>query len=269
MTLPEGDSADAAGGLLDATKRGGRSGVRAIVEARWFVGRRARALRRRLLRRRRIDDYLAGHAVRKLQIGAGPNPFPGWLNTDARPDAYSEHRNDVIFLDATRPFPFGDATFDYVFSEHQIEHIPEPAARSMVRECFRILRPGGRIRIATPDLAAIIGLYSDPLAARQRHYVDWVVTRFRPSVGSGSPRSYVVNHIFTDHGHEFIYDYETLGGLLREAGFVDVRRMEVGESEDSELRGVERHGRAIGDEEVNRFETLVVEGTRPPAHAAE
>jgi predicted SAM-dependent methyltransferase len=269
MALPKGDSGDAAARLLDTPTRGGRSLARAIVKGRWFVGRRARALRRSLLRRRRIDHYLGAHAVRKLQIGAGPNPLPGWLNTDVQPDAYPEHRNEVIFLDATRPFPFDDATFDYVFSEHQIEHIREPAARTMIEECFRILRPGGRIRIATPDLAAIVGLYSDPLDDRQRHYVEWVMTRFRPGVTSGLARSYVVNQIFTDHGHEFIYDHETLSALLREAGFVDVARVEVGESEDSELRGVETHGRAIGDEDVNRLETLVVEASRPPAPAAD
>src|SRR5262245_40661413 len=61
-------------------------------------------------------DYLRRHPVRKLQIGAGTNPMPGWLNTDAYPGNFR-----VLPLDTRRRFPFADGAFDYVFSEHHIE----------------------------------------------------------------------------------------------------------------------------------------------------
>jgi hypothetical protein len=83
---------------------------------------RARAVRRRRLDRGRIERYLDTHIVKKLQLGTGPNPLPGWLNTDLRPDSYLEHRETVVFLDAAKPFPFPSATFDYVFSEHRAHH---------------------------------------------------------------------------------------------------------------------------------------------------
>jgi predicted SAM-dependent methyltransferase len=245
-----------------------------------FIGTRAdlqRALRHRLhrlgqevrLRRRKVVDpraigvYVRSHPVRRLQLGTGPNPLPGWLNTDLSPDQYSEHRGELVYLDATRPFPIAEMSFDYVFSEHQIEHIAEPEARLMLEECFRVLKPSGRIRIATPDLSAILSLRDDPLEEVQRHYVDWVMTRFRPDIASGNRRCYVINHIFKDHGHQFIYDYETLLALLTDAGFGKVARRKPGESDDPVLRGIEAHGRAIGDEAINHFETLVVEAQRP------
>jgi predicted SAM-dependent methyltransferase len=206
--------------------------------------------------------------VRKLQVGAGPNPLPGWLNTDLLPDFYPQHRDRVFFLDAAKPFPLDDMTFDYVFSEHQIEHISETGARAMVKECFRILRPGGRIRIATPDLAAILGLYDDPLDELERHYVEWVMARFLPHTRTGNPRCYVINHMFGAHKHRFIYDYETLSAVVSDAGFVGVERWQPGESNDPALRGLEAHGHAIGDERVNRFETMVVEAIRPPTGEA-
>lgn len=158
-------------------------------------------------------------------------------------------------------------TFDYVFSEHQIEHLSEPDLRSMVGECFRVLRPGGRIRLATPDLAAILGLYNDPLNDVARHYLDWVMTRFLPNIRSGDRRCYVINQMFNAYGHRFIYDQETLSALLTEAGFVEVARWQPGESDDPVLRGVETHGQAIGDESVNRFETMVLEAVRVPVPA--
>jgi predicted SAM-dependent methyltransferase len=234
-----------------------------LIAGRRFAGRKVRAIRRKALDPHRIRRYVAAHPVRKLQIGAGPNLLPGWLNTDLQPDTYPEHRDRTVLLDASRPFPFDDMTFDYVFSEHQIEHIPEPAAHTMIRECFRVLRPGGRIRVATPDLAAIVGLYGDPLDELAQHYVDWVMARFRPDVRSGNRRCHVINHMFMDHNHQFIYDYETLVALLSDAGFVEAVRWNPGESSDSALRGIETHGQAIGDERVNSFETMVVEAVRP------
>jgi predicted SAM-dependent methyltransferase len=235
-----------------------------IVRGGWRVGvKEGRVLRRLVFDRFRIKRYVGTHRVRKLQVGTGPNPLPGWLNTDLFPDTYAEYRDDVIFLDASQALPLDDTSFDYVFSEHQIEHIPEPDARAMVREFFRILRPGGRVRIATPDLAAIIGLYRNPLDDLRRHYVDWVMANFLPNVESGNRRCYVVNQMFTAHKHRFIYDEETLAAILADAGFRDIQRYEPGESGDPALRGVEAHGRAIGDERVNRFETLVLEAVRP------
>jgi SAM-dependent methyltransferase len=213
--------------------------------------------------RRAIRLYVRSNAVRRLQLGTGPNPLPGWLNTDLSPDQYSEHRRELVYLDAARPFPIADMSFDYVFSEHQIEHIAEPEARLMLEECFRVLKPAGRLRVATPDLSAILSLGDNPLGEIQRHYVDWVMTRFRPNISSGNRRCYVINHIFKDHGHQFIYDYETLSALLTDAGFRKLVRRTPGESDDPVLRGIEAHGRAIGDEAINRFETLVVEAERP------
>ena len=45
-----------------------------------------------------IQAYLRTHVVRKLQIGAGENVLPGWLNSDIRP-----LNSNVLFLDAKEP----------------------------------------------------------------------------------------------------------------------------------------------------------------------
>jgi predicted SAM-dependent methyltransferase len=231
----------------------------------YIAGMRIRALRRRVSDRHIIERYVETHSVRKLQLGTGPNPLPGWLNTDLLPDTYREHRREIVLLDATKVYPLEDMTFDYIFTEHQIEHISDTDATTMLRECFRVLRPRGRIRIATPDLAAILALYDAALDELQQHYIDWIMTRFRPNIRSGNQRCYVINHMFKDHKHQFIYDYETLRAILEDLGFRDVVRYKPAESDDPVLRGVESHGHAIGDETVNLFETMVVEAVRPRA----
>jgi predicted SAM-dependent methyltransferase len=225
--------------------------------------RRARALRRRTLDPVIITQYLDTHSVAKLQIGAGPNPLMGWLNTDLAPEAHTEHQSQLVFLDACKRFPLADMSFDYVSCEHMIEHVSVAEAHHMLGECLRVLRPGGRIRIATPDLTRIIAIYDDPLSDLERHYIDWVMTTLKPGVRGGNPRCYVINEMFSAYGHRFIYDQETLSAILAEAGFVAVARWQPGESDDPELRGIESHGRALGDEDVNRLETMVLEATRP------
>jgi predicted SAM-dependent methyltransferase len=224
---------------------------------------RLRRLRRRFGDRRAIERYLRTEPVPKLQLGAGPNPLRGWLNTDLLPDLYPEHRAETLFVDTTRPLPFADGAFGYVFSEHQIEHIPEPAGRRMVAECFRVLRPGGRIRLATPDLAFAVRLYTQPDGEEERRYVDWVLDRFLPEVHGGNRRCYVVNQLLNAHGHRFVYDEETLRAILDDAGFREVSRFGVGESGDPALSSLEAHGLAIGNEEANSLETMVLEGLRP------
>jgi SAM-dependent methyltransferase len=211
---------------------------------------------------RRIGDYLETHKIRKLQIGAGPNPLPGWLNTDLVPDRYPGHRDRMVRLDARARFPLPDMSFDYVASEHQISILTMTEALGMLRECFRVLRPHGHLRVATPDLAVILGLYADHPDDTQRYYMDWVMRRYWPDIRSNRPQPFVINQMF-QHRHQFIYDRATLTALLSDSGFTDITSWPPGESSYPELRGVETHGRALGDEAVNRFETMVLEAVRP------
>lgn len=88
-----------------------------------------------------IPDYLAGDGPKKLQLGCGMNQIPGWLNTDFRPDY------DVTFLDVTQPFPIPDNSFDFIFAEHLIENFKPQQLKDVLSECFRILNPGGIIRL--------------------------------------------------------------------------------------------------------------------------
>ena len=101
----------------------------------------------------KISAYLRDTASPRLQIGAGYNLLSGWLNTTLYPFAPG-----AIYLDASQPFPLPSAAFDYVFSEHVIEHIEFEEAALMLSESARVLKGGGRIRLATPDLTQVIAI---------------------------------------------------------------------------------------------------------------
>lgn len=165
-------------------------------------------------------------------------------------------------MNAARRFPLGDSTFDYVFSEHQIEHLTYAEGLVMLRECHRVLKPGARIRVATPDLSILTGLSAREKSETQLRYMQWIVDKFLPDVGVYRA-SFVINNAFQNWWHKFIYDCETLQAAMEEVGFVDVTAFPVGHSEDEALRAIESHGMAAGNEDMNRFETMVLEAMRP------
>ena len=90
------------------------------------------------------QKYLNEHDIRKLHIGCGNHVLDSWLNSDFYPDIAN-----ILHLDATKPFPLEDEDFDYVFSEHMIEHVPYSDGLFMLKECCRILKKNGKIRIST------------------------------------------------------------------------------------------------------------------------
>jgi len=202
----------------------------------------------RLSRRRRIARYLRDHDERKLQLGAADKPLRGWLNTDI----HDYGRRDVVFLDARKRFPLPDTSFDVVYSEHMLEHLTYADGQRCLRECFRVLRPGGTIRIATPSLQRLAGLYDG--GDMQERYVRWAAATLEPDLRAPLPGA-VVNNFFRSWGHEFIYDPDTLRHALTAAGFGEIEEQPVGE--------LERH--LPEDPDLNAFETFVLEARRPPA----
>ena len=66
-------------------------------------------------RKKVVGEYLKNHEIAKLQIGCGPYPLEGWLNTDV---SSRLRKGSPMFMDAGKPFPLPDTSFDYVYSEH-------------------------------------------------------------------------------------------------------------------------------------------------------
>jgi len=208
---------------------------------------------RRPWARRQLGKYIATHDIRKLHLGAGGSTHPGWIGTDIQPSS-----SEILCLDATQPLPIKDATFNYILCEHMIEHITWEQGLAMLRECRRILRPGGVIRIATPDLAVIIGLHAKPASKDADEYVKWITDNFIENL-SIYKTTFVINNAFRNWGHKFLYDGETMEFALRDTGFIEITRCKPQESADENLRGIESHGINVGSEKMNEFETMVYE----------
>ena len=184
-------------------------------------------------RRKKVKKYLDNSPEPKLQIGCDTNLLTGWLNSGIS----LKECWFGIYLDAGKPFPFPESSFNFVFSEHLFEHLNYQQATNMLKESYRVLKPEGVFRIATPDLQFLIRLYQEPDQPIHQQYIEYSAKQ-----GNIPPSSvFVINRFHTAWGHQIIYDYDTLAALLTESGFKDIVRCEMSKSSHPELCDVEGH----------------------------
>jgi predicted SAM-dependent methyltransferase len=89
-----------------------------------------------------------------LNLGCGNKFHTEWTNVD-----FVSTGKGVIAHDLLRGIPFPDNSFKVVYHSHVLEHFPKRKAAEFIKECYRVLSPGGIIRIAVPDLEQIARNY--------------------------------------------------------------------------------------------------------------
>jgi predicted SAM-dependent methyltransferase len=92
--------------------------------------------------------------MRLLNLGCGRRYHPDWINVD-----FHSTGPGVLAIDLGGRLPFSDREFDALYHSHLLEHLPKQKAPFFLRECFRILKPGGILRVVVPDLEKICRLY--------------------------------------------------------------------------------------------------------------
>lgn len=176
--------------------------------------------------------YEPNRGILGINIGSGTALKREFLNCDLNPQY-----NDVFALDVTQPFPWHDNTFDYVFSEHMFEHISFGQGGAMLAECFRVLKPGGVIRLVTPSIEFLFGLFN-PATQTERDYVVWAQRLLTP--GAPAPlAAFVFNTFVRSWGHTFIYDRPSLRLALERAHFSAIEEQKISVSPHPFLNNLE------------------------------
>lgn len=197
---------------------------------------------------RRLRELHASGDPLLLNLGSGTYNAPGWVNVDlwGLHALWGVHP-DVVW-DLRRPLPLPDGSVDAVFCEHVLEHLPAAVGLAAMDQAFRLLRPGGVVRVSVPDF----GRWAVDYAARRRGAGSSpdLIDLERP----GRPTDLLaLAEVVYDHGHVSIWDTETMVELLRAAGFVDV-------AGSSYQQG---RVRPSPDAPHRAAESLYVEGVRP------
>lgn len=114
--------------------------------------------------------------MKLLNLGCGTRHHSDWINVDL-----DSTGPGVIPCDVRHGLPFTDNHFDVVYHSHLLEHFSKTAGAALLRECFRVLKLGGIIRIVVPDFEKLVGLYLDIMEKAicgdhkaQKRY-DWII----------------------------------------------------------------------------------------------
>ena len=97
-----------------------------------------------------------------LNVGCGRRFHADWVNVDLVPSDESVQAYDI-----SKGLPFGDGQFDAVYHSHVLEHLTPETGRALLAECWRVLKPGGVVRVVVPDLEQIASL------DLQKHQQAW------------------------------------------------------------------------------------------------
>lgn len=195
-------------------------------------------------------------AAFKTQHRAGLGSDLLGMRTDtltAEPGTVYRVDGDAYFvaLDVTEPLPFRDASVEWVYAEHLVEHIQLADAVDWLAEVRRILVPGGLLRLTTPDLRTYVEGYLHDTGFFDEHRRR-LHTRSADMPGR---KAYVLNQIFYLWGHRWIYDLDELTHVLTRAGFA------AGSVSPVAFRTGARRDVAVLDRASRKHETMYVEVT--------
>lgn len=174
--------------------------------------------------------------MKKLNLGSGDHGLPGWDNLDLVSPA--------IICDLTKPLPYSDNSVSHIFSEHFIEHLDEVDGFLLMKECYRVLIPDGKLRFCCPDLKQYVDAYLDwskdahPGKEQFTSGVNFINFAILGEAKQGLRYLSGVG-VSRDEGHKYYYDEDELRRKLTAAGFSSVVRCVWGISDTPEFRNRE------------------------------
>ena len=103
-----------------------------------------------------------------LNLGCGRRYHSDWTNVD-----FKSTGEGVIAHNLNQNIPFPDESFDVVYHSHLLEHFSRSNAEIFLKECYRVLRPQGVLRVVVPDLEQIARTYLTALEKADAGSEEW------------------------------------------------------------------------------------------------
>lgn len=206
----------------------------ASIQARIALGKAVR-----LVARPSLPRHPGGE--RYVHLGCGPINHPAFINVDAIPLPHVHYVGSIARLPM-----FGDDTVDLLYASHCLEHISYHKTREVLAEWYRVLKPGGVLRVSVPDLDRLIEIYE----------------------AAGRDASSVIGQLYGGHDspynvHMTIFNRTGLQRLMTNVGFEDCRVWSPHGDHLSDLSDFASYTKRIG--EVDYPVSLNLEAAKPRA----
>lgn len=151
----------------------------------------------------------------KLHLGCGAKHIPGFFHVDILDAPHIDHKGPVDRLNF-----IPDNSVQLIYACHVLEHFGRYVYRDVLKEWYRVLQPGGILRLAVPDFAACAKIYYE-------QGLDNGLTGLVGLIAGGQRNEYDF--------HKMIYDEPFLSRALRETGFRTVRRWDWRKTEHTHV----------------------------------
>jgi predicted SAM-dependent methyltransferase len=177
----------------------------------------------------------------KLHLGCGKRKIPNFVNIDIVDAAHVDICHEVDKL------PFPDNTASLIYVSHVLEHFGRFEVEDVLREWRRVLVQGGVLRLAVPDFAAVVEMYStEGLKDGLSGLVGLVC--------GGQRNAYDF--------HKLIFDEPFLTHLLRKVGFSEVRRWDWRTTEHAHIDDFSQAYLPHMDKDKGRLMSLNMEAVK-------
>lgn len=223
----------------------------------------------------------------KLHLGCGNVVPDTWLNVDgswsARIAKYPILHKTILRLagrtsgfkstgtiyghNLRKPLPWDAGSFTAVYASHLLEHMYLDDADRLLKECYRVLKPGGVCRMVVPDLEPLIrGYLGEGFPSWLDRYEKYDTDADRlcrgllmrdPTPPTGNIVIRIYDALSDFHSHKWMYNGRSLSNRLAKAGFVDVQVKGAHESRIPTIDHVELRERVVDGAGV------AVEGVKP------
>ena len=201
----------------------------------------------------------------KLNLGCGISGISGWHNIDNSPTILLSRiglarqlfrlpawPSDVRRVDVLRGLPFSSETVACIYSSHLLQGLTYAESLALMKEAWRVLRPGGVLRIVVPDLGKVVTNYlsdPDPLASHK------LLSRL--SLKGSALRDLLRK----GRRYEQMFDARSLLHLFVDAGFTNPEVRRFKESRIPEITAIEL--------EQRKWESLYIEACKSPNDLAQ
>lgn len=220
----------------------------------------------------------------KLHLGCGSHRPDGWVNVDGSWNArlakipllrkalgffhlvpgellripWDSH---ISICDVRKPLPFPNGSAQGVYASHLLDCLHLFETQRLLKECFRVLRPGGVLRVVVEDIRPILQEYleerpsarlSEELACLRP--ADRLMARLlckNPEPPRGGFLYELYRRVTDFQTRKWAYDADSLKFHLKEAGFGDISERKFLDSQIPKI------------EEVEKTPGICVEGIRP------
>lgn len=156
--------------------------------------------------------------ISRINLCCGPQRIPGYCGIDVDTGA------DLVMNLSKRDLPFKSGSLEAVVCTSGINYFSRARARELVRETYRVLKPGGVARFSVQDMEAIA-----------RRYVEKDTDFFFQKLPSGRERfegptlgdkfaAWFYGYVSNGHPSRYFFDYGSLSLLFKQAGFSQIEK---------------------------------------------